>query len=78
MSRSLPAKLQCMSAIGSGETLKNIGAHFGFGDSAVVKTSTRLEIRFNSESAIRDKVKEVLRALGRGNAETSAQTDKIT
>jgi putative transposase len=61
----------------SGETLKNIGAHFGFGDSAVVKTSTRLEIRFNSECAIRVKVKEVLRALGRGNAETSAQTSKI-
>jgi len=50
----------------SGETLKNIGVHFGFGDSAVVKVSTRLEVRFNSEKALREKVKEVLRALGRG------------
>ena len=49
----------------SGERLKNIGAHFGVSDSAVVKVSTRLEARFNSETALREKVKEILRTLGR-------------
>ena len=54
----------------SGERLKNIGAHFGFGDSAVVKASTRLEARFCSETALREKVKEILRSLGRVKVQT--------
>lgn len=54
----------------SGEMLKNIGAHFGFGDSAVVKASTRLEARLNSEAPLSDMVKEILRSLGRVKVQT--------
>jgi putative transposase len=54
----------------SGEMLKNIGAHFGLGDSAVVKASTRLEARLNSEAALSDMVKEILRSLGRVKVQT--------
>ena len=54
----------------SGEMLKSIGAHFGFGDSAVVKASTRLEARLNSEAALSDMVKEILRSLGRVKVQT--------
>ena len=54
----------------SGEMLKNIGAHFGLGDSAVVKASTRLEARLNSEAALNDMVKEILRSLGRVKMQT--------
>ena len=54
----------------SGERLKNIGARFGFGDSAVVKASTRLEARFNSETALREKVSKILQSLGRVKVQT--------
>ena len=54
----------------SGEMLKRIGAHFGLGDSAVVKASTRLEARLNSEAALSDMVKEILRSLGRVKVQT--------
>jgi hypothetical protein len=50
--------------------LKNIGAHFGFSDTAVVKTSTRLEARLNSEADLRDKLNEILRSLGRVKVQT--------
>ena len=50
--------------------MKNIGAHFGLGDSAVVKASTRLEARLNSEAALSDIVKEILRSLGRVKVQT--------
>jgi len=54
----------------SGERLKNIGAHFGLGDSAVVKASTRLEARFKSETALRENVNKILRSLGRVKVQT--------
>jgi putative transposase len=54
----------------SGEKLKNIGTHFEFGDSAVVKVSTRLEARLNREAALRDKVKEIVQSLGRVKVQT--------
>jgi REP element-mobilizing transposase RayT len=54
----------------SGERLKNIGAQFGFGDSAVVKASTRLEVRLKSEIALCEKVNEILRSLGRVKVQT--------
>ncbi len=53
-----------------GEMLKNIGAHFGLSDSALVKASIRLEVRSSSEVTLRDKVDEILQSLGRVNVQT--------
>jgi putative transposase len=54
----------------SGETLKNIGNHFGLGDSGVAKASFRLQKQLVVDAALHEKVKEIMKHLGYVNVQT--------
>ena len=44
--------------------MKNIGSHFGLGDSGVAKASLRLQKQLVVDAALHEKVTEILNQLG--------------